>query len=111
MSCFSNSTLILSKAVELVTSTRTLPTVPFFVWMIITPLAAPVPQTAAAAAPFNTVTFSISSGLKSFKRDCSVTPAVPLLWILVFALETGIPSIIINGEEEPVMVFCPLIWI
>ena len=83
--------------IELLTFTLTFlpPTLPPDLVLITkTPLAAPVPQTAAAAAPFNTVTLSISSELISFKRDCCVTPSVapPIL-----LLETGTPSRMIKG--------------
>ena len=81
--------------------------------MITAPFAAPDPQIAAAAAPFNMVMLSMSSAGMSFKRDCWTTPAVVPPAVPEFParvlFEMGTPSTIINGELFPRIVFCPRI--
>ena len=74
---------------------------PFLVVITITPLAALVPQSAAAEAPFKTCTLAISSGLISFKRLCWVVP--PLVSPRL-SPEIGTPSKIIKGSKPLVMV-------
>ena len=71
---------------------------PFFVVITITPFAACAPQIDAAAASFNTVTLSTSSGLMVAHGS---TPSVAI---------TGNPSTTIKGELSP-RVLLPLITI
>ena len=81
-----------------------------FPWLVVitrAPFAAPDPHRAVAAAPLSTVTLAISLAGISFKRDDSETPAVLEPKV---ELDIGTPSIIINGELEPNIVFWPRIW-
>ena len=75
----------------LLTFTLTAPSSPFLVVMIITPLAAREPYSAAAAAPFNTDMLSMSSGLISITRLLKVVavfvmPSVPELPVFTVEL-------------------------
>ena len=97
----------MSKETDELMSTEIFPFFPFLVLINTTPFAALYPQRAAAEAPFSTCTLSMSFGLISFNLLCWPTPSVPLP---ISSFETGVPSITNNGCVDPVIEFCPLIW-
>ena len=85
-----------------------LPFWPDLVVIYMTPLAAWLPQRAAADAPFRIWIDSISLGLISFNLDWDTTPDVD---DAPEELSIGTPSRIIRGCKEDVIVTGPLIWI
>src|SRR3954447_18420524 len=77
LSCRSGTLLVeLQLAEELTSMLMRCPKLPFFVVMIIAPLAAWRPYKAVAAGPFNTVIDSISFGLMSIPRFEGIVPPV-----------------------------------
>ena len=81
------------------------PLFPFLVVIITTPFAALDPYKDAAAASFNTVVDSISSGLIELNtfEDAALCPKFPVV--------IATPSTIYKGEVLPVIEPIPLIWI
>ena len=94
-----------SKRVLLDTLILAFPSFPFLVVIISTPLAAALPYSAAALAPFKTVMFSISSGLIFDKISPPSVVLPPDNRASVICVEAGLaigtPSITINGEFSP----------
>ncbi len=70
---------------------------PFFVMMLITPFAASVPYSVAALGPLRTSIDSMSSGLKSFKREIGDEPNAWLTGPVAGSLLTRTPSTKMSG--------------
>ena len=77
-----------------------LPAEPFFVMMLMTPRAASVPYSVAAAGPFSTSTLSISLGSKSLRRDTTPELNACTKIPLPVALFTRMPSTYTSGWLE-----------
>jgi hypothetical protein len=65
---------------------------PFFVMMLMTPRAASVPYSVAAAGPLRISIDSISSGLKSLSREITPEPNAWMEMPLACSLFTRTPS-------------------
>ena len=76
------------------------PAAPFFVMMLMTPRAASVPYSVAAAGPLSTSMFSISLGSKSLRREMTPELNACTAMPLPVALFTRTPSTYTSGWLE-----------